>query len=194
MECNSLILAEKKYEIQEVQKGYTNRTLYINLTNNNIQIKPVTDEMKEKFIGGKGFDLWLMWNGLPQERIVKWDDPKNEICISSGPLGGSIFYPGSGKSIVTTISPLTDIIMDSNVGGYFGPYLKFSGFDAIEIQGKAQKEVLIYIDGVEGFVQIKEVEDSEGLSKYSHELTQQLTEKYAKDDSERQRISVYSWA
>jgi len=148
--------------------------------------------MKEKFIGGKGFDLWLMWNSLPKERELKWDDPENEICISSGPLGGSVFYPGSGKSIVTSISPLTGIIIDSNVGGYFGPYLKFSGFDALEIQGKAKDETLIYIDGIEGLVQIKNVEESEGLSEYSHELTQQLTEKYASDEHEKQRISVVS--
>ena len=187
-----MILAEKKYEIHEVQKGYTNQTLYINLSDNKIVIKPVSDDMKEKFIGGKGFDLWLMWNALPKDKIVKWNDSENEICIASGPLGGSIFYPGSGKSIVTTISPLTGIIVDSNVGGYFGPYLKFSGFDALEIQGKAEKEVIIYIDGIKGLVQIKEVEDSEGLSEYSHELTQQLTEKYAKDDAEKQRVSVVS--
>ena len=187
-----MILVEKKYEIQEVQKGYANRTLYINLTRNEIIIKPVSDEMKEKFIGGKGFDLWLMWNSLPKDRIIKWDDPENEICISSGPLGGSIFYPGSGKSLVTSISPLTGIIIDSNVGGYFGPYLKFSGFDALEIQGKAENDVIIYIDSIEGLIQVIEVEDSEGLSEYSHELTQQLTEKYAKDDAEKQRVSVVS--
>ena len=187
-----MVLAEMKYELHEVRKGYTNRTLYINLSNNNIQIKPVTDGMKENFIGGKGFDLWLMWNGLPQDKIVKWNDPENEICISSGPLGGNIFYPGSGKSIVTTISPLTDIVVDSNVGGYFGPYLKFSGFDAIEIQGKAEKEVIVYINGVDGIVQIKQVEESQELSKYSHELTQQLTEQYAQDDREKQRVSIVS--
>ena len=53
-----MILAEKKYEIQEVYRGYANRTLYINLSRNEIIIKTVSDEMKEKFIGGKGFDLW----------------------------------------------------------------------------------------------------------------------------------------
>ncbi len=187
-----MILAEKKYEIHEVQKGYANRTLYINLSKSEITIKPVTDEMKKKFIGGKGFDLWLMWNSLPKDKIVKWDDLENEICISSGPLGGSIFYPGSGKCIVTSISPLTGIIVDSNVGGYFGPYLKFSGFDALEIQGKAKREVIIYIDGIEGLIQIKEIEDSEGLSEYSHELTQQLTQEYAPDENEKQRVSVVS--
>ena len=187
-----MILAEKKYELQEVQKGYANRTLYVNLTTNEIIIKPVSNEMKEKFVGGKGFDLWLMWNSIPKDKNIKWNDPENEICIASGPLGGSIFYPGSGKSIVTSISPLTGIIIDSNVGGYFGPYLKFSGFDTLEIQGKANKEVVIYIDGIKGVIQIQEINESEGLSEYSHELTQQLTEKYAKDDAEKKQISVVS--
>ena len=187
-----MILAKKKYELRDVQKGYVNRTVYINLSNNEIVIKPVSDGMKDKFVGGKGFDLWLMWNALPKDKIVKWNDPENEICIASGPLGGSIFYPGSGKSIVTSISPLTGIIVDSNVGGYFGPYVKFSGFDAIEIQGKAEKEVVIYIDGVEGQIQIEAVEEHENLSKYSHELTQQLTERYAQNENEKQRISVVS--
>jgi aldehyde:ferredoxin oxidoreductase len=187
-----MIIAKKKYEFSEVQKGYANQTLCINLTTHEIKIEPVSDEMKEKFIGGKGFDLWLMWNNLPKDRVVKWDDPENEICISSGPLGGSIFYPGSGKSIVTTISPLTGIIIDSNVGGYFGPYLKFSGFDVLEIQGKSEEEVIIFIDGLNHIVQIESVEQDDKYSQYSHELTQQLTDKFAEDPNEKQRVSVVS--
>jgi len=187
-----MILAKLEYKFNEVEKGYANQTLYINLTTKEIKIKPVSNEMKERFIGGKGFDLWLMWNNLPKDKIVKWDDPENEICISSGPLGGSIFYPGSGKSIVTTISPLTGIIIDSNVGGYFGPYLKFSGFDALEIQGKSDEEVIVFIDGINHIVQIESVEPHDNYSDYSHELTQQITEKYAEDPNEKQRISVVS--
>jgi len=140
--------------------------------------------MKENFIGGKGFDLYLMWNGLPNDKIVKWNDPENEICISSGPLGGNIFYPGSGKSIVTTISPLTGIIVDSNVGGYYGPYLKFSGFDAIEIQGKSNNDVIVFINGDEGIVRI---EDAENVPDESHLLTQQLTEKYAVNPTDKEK-------
>jgi len=180
-------LNELKYDLHPVDKGYTNRTLYINLSRNEIRIKPVTDEMKQKFIGGKGFDLFLMWNGLPKDHPVKWDDPENEICIASGPLGGSTYYPGSGKSIVTTISPLTSQIIDSNVGGYFGPYLKFSGFDALEIQGKAEEEIVIFINGDDGTVRI---EESENIPKEAHLLTQQLTEHYSVDTSEREKIRV----
>ena len=63
---------------------------------------------------------------------------------SSSPPGrspGSPSTPAPGKSLVVTISPLTDIPIDCNVGGYFGPLLKFCGFDALEIQGKADREV-----------------------------------------------------
>jgi aldehyde:ferredoxin oxidoreductase len=189
-----MILAELKYEHKEMERGYTNRTLYINLETNEIKIKPVTKEMKEKFIGGKGFDLWLMWNSLPKDKIVKWDDPENEICIASGPLGASTYYPGAGKSIVTTVSPLTGIIIDSNVGGYFGPYLKISGFDALEIQGKAKDEVVIFINGQDHLIQIEKISETDEIPEYSHSLTQHFTEKYAKNesDAEKQRVSVVS--
>ncbi|MBN1217066.1 MAG: aldehyde:ferredoxin oxidoreductase [Candidatus Lokiarchaeota archaeon] len=177
-----------------MKRGYTNRTLYINLTKKEIKIKSVSDEMKEKFIGGRGFDIWLMWNSLPKDRIVKWNDPENEICLATGPLGASTYYPGGGKSIVTSISPLTGIIIDSNVGGYFGSYSKYSGFDAIEIQGKAEKEVLIFINGQDHIIQLIEANDFEELSDNSHLLTQQLTEKFAKEPSEKEKqlVSVVS--
>jgi aldehyde:ferredoxin oxidoreductase len=134
--------------------------------------------MKEKFTGGRGFDLWLLWQSLPRDRITKWDDPENEICIACGPLGGTPVYPGSGKSIAVAISPLTGSVIDSNVGGYFGPYLKFAGWDALEIQGKAKSDVVIFIDGDKGIVQI---EDGSGLPTETHLLTDALAQRYGGD-------------
>ena len=118
------------YEKPLIEKGYANRTLYVNLSDQDIAIRPVTEKMKEVFVGGKGFDLWLLWHAV--KGSTRWSDPENAICIASGPLGGTPIYPGSGKSIVTSISATTGSVIDSNVGGYFGPYLKFSGFDALE--------------------------------------------------------------
>jgi len=182
-----LTFAEFTYLLGTVEKGYNNRTLYINLANNQIKSKPVTQYMKDTFIGGRGFNLWLLWNALPKDRVVKWDDPENEICIACGPLGGTPIYPGSGKSIVVTISPLTDSVMDSNVGGYFGPYLKFAGWDALEIQGKAKSEVIIVIDGDEGKVVI---EAAQGLPSETHLLAEVLTEKYGGEN--KRSVSVVS--
>ncbi|MBW1644585.1 MAG: aldehyde:ferredoxin oxidoreductase, partial [Deltaproteobacteria bacterium] len=140
------------YKRPDIEKGYTNQTLHINISDAAVSIKPVTNKMKEVFIGGKGFDLWLLWNAVKPD--TKWNSPENEICIASGPLGGTPVYPGSGKSIVTTISPTTGSVMDSNVGGYFGPYLKFAGFDALEVQGKASGNTVLFIDGIDRKIQI----------------------------------------
>lgn len=139
-----VLLKEYTYEPVEIVHGYTSRTLYINLDDNTIKEKPVTAQMKEKFIGGKGFGLRLLWDAVTPK--TRWNDPENELIISPGPIAGITQYSGTGKSLVVSLSPMTDIVIDSNVGGYFGPYLKFSGFDAIEIQGKAKNDVVIAID------------------------------------------------
>ncbi|MFZ5353144.1 MAG: aldehyde ferredoxin oxidoreductase family protein [Bacillota bacterium] len=181
------LLNSFKYELGKIEKGYTDRTLYINLSDNIIKEKPVTQMMKDKFIGGKGFGLWYLWNAVTPE--TKWNDPENEIVISSGPIGGITQYPGAGKSLVVSLSPLTGMPMDSNVGGYFGPYLKFSGFDALELQGKAEKDVIIIIDGNEGTVRIEEAPE-EAID--SHILGEQLTEMYAKSEEDKRNVSVIS--
>jgi aldehyde:ferredoxin oxidoreductase len=161
------------YPLSPLERGYANRTLYIDLSRMKISSKPVSEEMKRKFNGGRGFDLWLLWNGTSGK--TAWNDPENEICIACGPLGGTTLYPGSGKSIVTTISAETGTVIDSNVGGYFGPYLKFSGWDALEIQGKANNDVVIVIDGDRGAVSIV---DAEGLPSDTHLLGKILGEQY----------------
>lgn len=170
-----LTLARWKYQLSRVTRGYNNRTLHINLSDLRIEEKPVSDEMRELFTGGKGFNLWLLWNALPPDRIVEWDDPANELCIACGPLGGTPVYPGSGKSIAVSISPLTDAVVDSNVGGYFGPYLKFSGWDALEIQGKSKREVVVLIDGDVGEVQIIEASN---LPSETEPLVEILSKKF----------------
>ncbi len=182
---NRKLLNEYRYELGKIEKGYTNRSLYINLSNNKIDSMPVTDMMKEKFIGGKGFGLWYLWNAVKPE--TKWTDPENAIVIASGPIGGITQYPGAGKSLVVTISPLTGIPIDSNVGGYFGPLLKFSGWDALEIQGKADNDVVVYIDGNNGTVRIEEA-PLEAID--AHVLGEQLTEMYADSEEDKRNIAV----
>ncbi|MFH0866036.1 MAG: aldehyde ferredoxin oxidoreductase C-terminal domain-containing protein [Bacteroidota bacterium] len=170
-----------------IEKGYNNRTLYINLTDNTISEKLVTEQMKEKFIGGKGFGLRLLWDATKPN--TKWNDPENEIVISPGPIAGITQYSGTGKSLVVSISPQTDIAIDSNVGGYFGPFMKFSGFDAIELQGKAKKDVTILIDGVNGRIIIEEAPE-ETID--SHILAEELTEMYANDEKDKMNVAVVS--
>jgi len=181
------VLSEYNYERKPVDKGYAGQTLYVNLTDNTIESRPVTEQMKEIFIGGKGFGLWRLWHAVNPD--TKWDDPENDIVISSGPIGGTTLYPGAGKSICVTISPLTQIAVDSNVGGYYGPYLKFAGWDAIEIQGKAEEEVVVIVDGNEGRVTIETAPEE---SVNTHLVGEELTAMFAKDEKDKRSISVVS--
>ena len=48
----------------EIDRGYANQTLYVNVSEADMAIKPVSEEMKHIFVGGKGFDLWLLWNAV----------------------------------------------------------------------------------------------------------------------------------
>ncbi|HEX2968787.1 MAG TPA: aldehyde ferredoxin oxidoreductase C-terminal domain-containing protein [Bacteroidales bacterium] len=181
------ILKKWEYDWKPLSKGYTDKTLYINVGSSEIREKDVPPVMKEKFIGGKGYGLRLLWDGTKPH--TAWDDPDNEIVISSGPVGGITQYSGTGKSLVVSISPQTDSVIDSNVGGFFGPFLKFSGFDALELQGKSDREIIIFIDGINHNVQILEAAD---LPIDSHILAEELTEYFAESEAEKKNIGVVS--
>jgi len=187
MKAAHKLLTEWKYELRPIDKGYNDRTLYVNVGSNEIKEKPVSQEMKEKFIGGKGYGLRLLWDGTTPE--TKWNDPENEIIIAGGPICGITQYSGTGKAIVVSVSPQTDSIMDSNVGGHFGPFSKFAGFDAVELQGKSEKEVIVFIDGVNGKVEILEAPE-EPID--SHVLGEVLHEMYSDDEKDRKNVSVVS--
>ncbi len=181
------IIKRWSYSWTPLSRGYTDKILYINVGTADIKDKNVPVEMKEKFIGGKGYGLRLLWDGTRPD--TKWDDPDNEIIISSGPIGGITQYSGTGKSLVVSISPQTDSVMDSNVGGFFGPFLKFAGFDALELQGKSEEDILIFIDGINHFVEIYkapfEIKDT-------HLLAEELTEAFADNDGEKKNIGIVS--
>jgi aldehyde:ferredoxin oxidoreductase len=181
------VLVEYQYEPRPVVRGYAGRTLYINLGDLTISSKPVTQQMKDLFTGGRGFGLWLLWNATTSQ--TRWNDPENELILAGGPIGGITTYPGTGKTTAVTLSPLTHTVVDSNGGGYFAPYLKFSGFDALEIQGKSEEEVIILIDGDSGRVTV-EAAPFEALD--THLINRQLTEMYAHNERDMRNVSVIS--
>jgi len=179
------VVAEIRYEPKEVERGYTGETLYVNVGTGAIEARPVTGRMKETFVGGRGFGLWRLWNAV--DGTTSWDDPENEIVISSGPVGGTTAYPGSGKSIVVSLSPLTGNVIDSNAGGYFGPYLKFAGWDAIELQGKSDGNVVVFIDGRNGIVQLLACPE---VDLNTHVLAERLMRAFADSEAPRDVAAV----
>jgi aldehyde:ferredoxin oxidoreductase len=139
------ILHRIEYKPAKVVGGYTDRILRVDLTKPEITIQELPPDFKNKFIGGRGYALKLIWDGTTRE--TRYDSPENILVMSSGPLGNEPAFPGTGKFIVGTISPLTETFIDSNIGGHFGPILKRAGFDALSVSGVSKKDVVILIDG-----------------------------------------------
>jgi aldehyde:ferredoxin oxidoreductase len=178
-------ITSQEYKRPGIEKGYANQTLEVNLTDLGMEILPVSEQMKELFVGGRGFGLWMLWQGVKPS--TRWNDPENSICIASGPLGGTPGYPGSGKSIVCSLSPMTGAVIDSNVGGHFGPFLKFSGFDALKVSGKSDKDLVLVIDGLQERISVYE---ASGLPEDAYQLSEDLTAHFGGDSPKG--ISVVS--
>ncbi len=154
------ILKQFKYQPAKVVGGYTDRILRINLGTREITIQELPPDFKIKYTGGRGYALKLIWDETRQE--TRYDSPDNLLVMSNGPLGNEPGFPGTGKFIVGTISPLTDTFIDSNVGGHFGPLLKLAGFDALAVSGISREDVVIIIDADEKSISIATATTSDG--------------------------------
>ena len=148
-----------EYQKTTVVKGYTDRLLHVDLTDMKIEIRQIPAETKEMFIGGRGYCLNLVYEGT--ESTTRFDSPENVLAFAGGPFCGENGFAGTGKFIIGSISPLTKTFCDSNVGGYFFPLVKNSGFDAISVIGKSDRDVIIFIDDVTQTISIKDAPDTE---------------------------------
>ncbi len=185
---NREVLARIPYLWKPLEKGYSDQSLYVNLDSLKAEVRSVDPGVKELFVGGKGYGLRMLWDAVTPQ--TKWSDPENEIVISGGPVCGITQYAGAGKSICVGLSPLTERVVDSNVGGHFGPHLKFAGFDALEVQGIALQEVIVYINGVDHEVEF--FAPPAGMHIDSHLLAEELHAMFSDSESDKLNVSVVS--
>jgi aldehyde:ferredoxin oxidoreductase len=145
-------LDSSKYQVAPVRAGYTDRILQLDLSSLTTSITEVDPDFRRKYIGGRGYAMKMIWDGTTEE--TRYDSPENILVMASGPLGNEPRFPGTGKFVVGTISPLTETFVDSNIGGHFAPLLKMSGFDALAVHGISTEEVVVIVDGDEGTVTV----------------------------------------
>jgi len=122
--------------------GYLGKILRVDLSKGKMSIEELDDSFIEKWVGGVGFGAYYLNEEVPPD--VEWSDPENRMIWTSGPLAGS-GVSGAGTFNVTTKGPMTNLAGCSQANGYFGAYLKFSGFDGIIFQGKASHLVYLWI-------------------------------------------------
>jgi aldehyde:ferredoxin oxidoreductase len=122
--------------------GYRGKILFVELSEGRIEDLRPSEETYRKFIGGTGLGARFLY-----EKMKPGSDPlghENILGFVTGPLTGTS-APGSGRFTVVCKSPLTNAWADSNSGGYWGPELKYAGYDAVFIKGSAKRPVSLHI-------------------------------------------------
>lgn len=144
--------------------GYTGKVLRVDLTREKIATEPLNREWAKRFIGGKGLGARYLFEELKPG--VDPLSPDNVLMIWTGPLVGTM-VPLTSRYAVVTKSPLTGTFLDSYAGGYFGPELKYSGFDGVIINGKAKKPVYLWIN--DGKAEIRDAKNLWGKDNFKTE-------------------------
>lgn len=126
-----------------MQNAYNGKIARINLTTGEIKTEALDMELAEKFIGGRGLGTKMLYD----EGIAKVEplSPENKLIYITGPMTGTK-SPTAGRYMVVTKSPLTGMIACSNSGGKWGGKLKYAGWDAVIVEGKAEKPSYINIE------------------------------------------------
>lgn len=126
----------------------TGFNLEVDLSSGSVKRVATDQKMTELHLGGQGTAAKILWDCVPPE--VEPLSPENILIFSAGLLHGTPI-PGANRTSVSTFSPLTNLYVNSLMGGWFGPELKHAGYDKIVIRGKAAGLVYLYIhnDNVE---------------------------------------------
>ena len=85
----------------------------------------------------------ILWDNVPPETGPF--SPENVLVFSTGLLTG-LPLPGATRTSVNSINPQTDLFSHSVIGGFWGPELKFAGYDGIVIRGRSPDLVYIWIN------------------------------------------------
>ena len=153
--------------------GYAGKFLRVDLSTGRIQTEELSHGEIMDVVGGRGFALRRLYEEVPPHT-----DPlgeHNKLFFLTGVLTGTAVV-ASSRWLATTLSPLSGIYGKSCAGGDFGAWLKFSGFDFIIVEGKAERPVYLYItpDNCE-------IRDASGLWGKKTGETQEVLKQYHGD-------------
>jgi aldehyde:ferredoxin oxidoreductase len=154
--------------------GYCGKILFVELSERKIEEWKPSEETYRKFIGGTGLGARFLY-----EKMKPGGDPlgsENILGFVTGPLTGTS-APGSGRFTVVCKSPLTNAWADSNSGGYWGPELKYAGYDAVFVKGIAKEPMYLRI--VEGKAELR---DASHLWGKNTQETEEILKKEAGDE------------
>ncbi len=133
--------------------GWVGNIVNVDLSTGRATTEP-TEPYVDQYLGGRGLGVRLIYDAWKPGSDPL--GPDNPLIFNTGPLSGTALA-GSGRVDVTAVSPMSNLRAKSNFGAYWGPELKFAGFDHLVIRGKADKPVYLYI--TDGHVEIRDAGD-----------------------------------
>ena len=122
--------------------GYTGKILRVNLSTGRAKEEALPLEVARDYIGGAGFGIKYLFDEL--KAGINPLGPENRLIFAVGPFSGTSI-PCASRMAVTGKSPLTGAIGMSLTGGHFPVELKRAGYDALIIEGKADKPTYVWI-------------------------------------------------
>jgi len=150
---------------------------YINLSNGEIETASIPLEMRKLYLGGRGMDMYLLYNHTKQG--IDPLGPDNVLLVSAGVLGATL-ASASSRTHVAAKSPLTGFVGSTNMGGFFAPELRWAGFDHLVIKGKAKKPVYLWIN--DGEIEIRDASNvwGQGVFDTQESIRQELGDEEVK--------------
>jgi aldehyde:ferredoxin oxidoreductase len=139
---------------------------YVDLSRGKIVTKDIPQSIRRLYLGGRGLDMYLLYNHIKPG--VDPLGPENTLTIGAGLLSG-IPALGSGRCDVAAKSPISGALGDSNIGGFFGPELRFAGFDHLVITRGAEKPVYLWIH--DGEIEIRDASHLWGKDTFETQTT-----------------------
>ncbi|MFH1468652.1 MAG: aldehyde ferredoxin oxidoreductase C-terminal domain-containing protein [Pseudomonadota bacterium] len=135
--------------------GWFGHLLDVDLSTGAVGQRPIPAAWCADFLGGRGLGVRLLWELLPAPGVDPLG-PDNPLMFLPGPLSG-FPVPSASRTCVVTKSPCTaparsphahaSTVSYSNIGGFFGPALRFAGHDGLLLRGQAPEPVVLVIDG-----------------------------------------------
>jgi aldehyde:ferredoxin oxidoreductase len=150
------------------------KLLWVDLTTGKITVETPDESLYRDYIGGYGIGVRKLYDHMKPG--VDPLGPENILGLISGPCTGTPIPSGARYAAVAK-SPITGGWGDANSGGFFGPYLKFSGYDGVFFTGASAKPVYLLID--EGKAELKDAGHLWGKDAYETEET--LEAEYGKN-------------
>ena len=146
------------------QGGYAGKILRVDLSTGQMRVDGLPENLLRKFIGVSALGAKIIYDEL--DPSIGPLDPDNLLIFLTGPLTGTM-CPSCGRYCVCTRSPLTNIWAEAHAAGYWGPELKFAGFDGIVIKGKSERPVYLWIK--DGAYELKDAAALWGRDAYETE-------------------------